>query len=116
MTPPPILPPSPPPVLAPKATKIPTFVYATLFVLLFTIRAVWAFLAAIARVHNDAPVGVNASYAFGMVVGGVFFPLLLIVGIASIWKVNRGFRGVVRVLFWASLFLYVPKILQFLNP
>jgi len=115
MTPPPILPPSLPPVLAPKATKIPTFVYATLSVLLFAIRAVWAFLAGIARVHNDAPVSINASYAFGIVLGEVLIPLLLIVGIASIWKVNRGFRGFVRLLFWASLFLYVPKILQLLN-
>jgi hypothetical protein len=41
MTPPPILPPSPPQVLASKTTKIPTFVYATLFSLLFTIRAVF---------------------------------------------------------------------------
>ena len=115
MTPPPILPPNPPPVLAPKATKIPTFVYATLSVLLLTIRAAWAFLAAVTRVHNDAPVGVNASYAIGIVLGEVLFPLLLIVGIASIWKVNRGFRGFVRMLFWASLFLYVPRILQLLN-
>ena len=115
MTPPPILPPSPPQVLASKTTKLPTFVYATLLSLLFTIRAVWAFMAAIARVHNNAPVSVNAAYAFGMVVGGVIIPLVLIVGIAVIWKPNRGFRGVVRVLFWASLFIYVPKLIQFLN-
>jgi len=50
-----------------------------------------------------------------MVVGGVIIPLVLIVGIAVIWKPNRGFRGVVRVLFWASLFIYVPKLIQFLN-
>lgn len=42
-------------------------------------------------------------------------PLAAVVGIACIWKQNRGVRGVFRVLFWASLVMVALKFNQLAN-
>jgi hypothetical protein len=67
-------------------------------------------MTAVASVH-DGPVNIVAAYAFGNVLGEIVIPLMVIVGIASIWKLNRGFRGIVRVLCWASLAIGVMQLL-----
>jgi hypothetical protein len=41
--------------------------------------------------------------------GYLFVPLVLVAAIACIWKQNRGFRGLVRVLFWVSLITLFAK-------
>jgi hypothetical protein len=112
---PPVLPPSPPLVLGSKTIKIPTLVYFVLFSLQFILHAVWVFLATFTHVGNDGPVGIGAAFAFGEVLGEVVVPIIVIVGIASIWRQNRGFRGIVRVLFWASLADWVIPVLANLD-
>jgi hypothetical protein len=109
MTTPPPLPPIPPPLLPPKRRSVPTAVYCALFALLFITNSIWVYQGAVARVPG------NAAYAFGVVQGGVLLPLGAAVGIACIWKQNRGFRGVFRVLFWASLVMVVLKLSQLAN-
>jgi hypothetical protein len=79
-------------------------VYGVLFILLCAVNVVWVYRDAIARVPN------NPAYAFGVTQGGVMFPLIVIAGIAACWPQNRGFRGVVRVLFWASLIMVCMKL------
>jgi hypothetical protein len=81
-------------------------VYLLLFILLFAINASWAYQRAAARVPG------NSAYAIGVVQGSVVFPLLAAAGVACIWKRNRGFRGIVRVLFWGTVFLLFTKLSQ----
>ncbi len=87
-----------------KRVIIPTPVYAALFLLLVITNSIWACAAA----HAQKPD--NAAYAIGMVVGGVLFPLGVITGIACIWKVNRSLHGILRALFWGSLFGFLTKL------
>jgi hypothetical protein len=113
MTTPPPLPPRQPPPLPPplpsQRRKIPTAVYFALFILLLAVNVVWVYQRAATRVPG------NSAYVIGVVEGGVLLPLGAAAGIACIWRPNRGFRGVVRVLFWASLFLLFTKLNQLVN-
>lgn len=109
MATPPPLPPGQPPPLPSERRKIPTFVYLLLFILLFAINATWAYQQAAARAPG------NTAYVLGVVQGNVVLPLVAAAGIACIWKPNRGFRGVVRVLFWGTVFLLFTKLSQFAN-
>lgn len=113
MTPPPVLPQSRPPVLASKPAKVPTFVYTTIFSLSLAIQVIWLFVSATTHVHSGSP-DIKASYAFGVVLGGIIAPLILVAAIASIWKQNRSFRGMIRVLFWASSLFLVIRLNQFI--
>ncbi len=97
-----------PPPLPPRRLTIPTWVYCVLFCILFLVNAAWAYQRVVARFPGDR----NPAFAIGVVQGGLLFPLAAAAGIACIWKQNRGFRGVVRVLFWASLFLLFTKLSQ----
>ena len=103
MTTPPPLPPVQPPPLPKRQPQIPTAVYCLFFCLLFTANAVLAYRQAFARFPN------NSAAAVGYVQGGLLMPLVVVAAIACIWKQNRGFRGVVRVLFWVSLITLFAK-------
>src|SRR5262245_35053733 len=114
MTMPPPLPQPPPvprpPPLPQKQQQIPTAVYCVLFGVLMGVNVVLTYGQAVGRVPGDA------AAAVGYLVGGLIVPLAVVTGIACIWKQNRGFRGVVRVLFWASLILLFVKITQLVSP
>jgi hypothetical protein len=116
MTPPPLLtphqPPLPtrPPPLPTQRHKIPTVIYFLLFILFLIVDVVLAYQTANVRVPG------NLAFAIGMVQGGVLLPMGLAAGIACIWRTNRGFRGIVRVLFWASLVVLLTKLSQLANP
>jgi hypothetical protein len=92
-----------------KTQKIPTFIYALAFVILFIIQIAWVSQKAHAVAHG------NTAFAIGYVQGYVLLPIVLVAAIASIWKPNRGFRGVVRVLFFTLLICVFLKAVQVAN-
>ena len=106
---PPPLPQVKPPPLPQKKSRIPTAVYSLLFIILFAVNAVWTYQQAFARFPD------NSAAALGYLQGGLIAPLAVAAGVACIWKQNRGVRGVIRVLFWASLILLFLKISQLAN-
>jgi len=110
MTTPPPLPQVLPPSLPTKRRQIPTVVYCLFFSLLFAVNAGLTYRQAVTRFPN------NSATAVGYVQGGLLVPLVIAAGVACIWKQNRGFRGVVRVLFWVSLITLFGKISQFAGP
>jgi len=111
-TPPPIpqRPQSQPPPIPVERRVIPTFVYLILIIVFSALNAVWVYQGAIAR--NPG----HLAFALGVVQGGVLIPLVVVGGIACIWKQNRSFRGMVRVLFWASAFFLFVKLSQVVYP
>lgn len=112
--PPPISHPRQPPPLAIRRDKIPTAVYLLLLIPIFIINVVWAYHTAKVRVPGDQPYA--AGYVTGYVSGNVLVPIAVAAGIACIWKSNRGFRGVTRVLFWASLAVLFSRLGLLANP
>jgi hypothetical protein len=109
MTTPPPVPPVQPPPLPKNKRLVPTLVYCVFFLLLLCVNGLLAYGQAVSKFpHNPAA-------RLGYLQGGLVVPLVAIAAIAAIWKQNRGFRGVVRVLFWASLFMVFVKLSQFAN-
>ena len=97
------LPPPIPSSVSGKSQTIPTFIYAIAFVPLFIVQLMWAIRAAQVFAHGDSAI------AIGYVQGQTVIPLVIIAAIASIWRANRGFRGVVRVLCYTSLICVALK-------
>jgi len=98
-------PPNPPSPACAKPQKVPTAIYAIAFIILF-IKQV-----ASATQEGEHLAG-NPAFAFGYVLGHAVWPPILAAAIASIWRANRGFRGVVRVL---CVFSLVCLVLEFVG-
>jgi threonine/homoserine/homoserine lactone efflux protein len=52
----------------------------------------------------------NRSTVIGACLGGVVLYLAVVAGIACIWKGNRNFHGLIKVLFWFALLMLIVKL------
>jgi len=104
MTTPPLLPQSEPSPQSPKRNKVSTIIYSFLFVLLFLGNFLLAYQSSLSRFPA------NRSTVIGACLGGVVLYLAVVAGIACIWKGNRNFHGLIKVLFWFSLLMLIVKL------